>query len=165
MGKSKNVSQAERAKIALEEIEEVEKLIKGHKRLLEAIGRLSSTHFRIGTSIDTVIKQLEGLGSRLSVPTREGGVSSIPDAISRVLKKYKIIKEADLLDAVATGKVDLVELSSGEIAKQIKETNTTRSRLLQDKHFRSVCTECGSKNVNLIGNCPTCDDCGSSKCA
>ena len=40
MEKSKNLDQAERAKIFLEEIEEVEKLIKGHKKLLEAIGRL-----------------------------------------------------------------------------------------------------------------------------
>lgn len=40
MEKSTNLDQAERAKIALEEIEEIEKLIKGHKKLLEAIGRL-----------------------------------------------------------------------------------------------------------------------------
>ena len=40
MEKSKNSDQAERAKIVLEELEEFEKLIKGHKKLLEAIGRL-----------------------------------------------------------------------------------------------------------------------------
>jgi len=40
MEKSKNSNQAERAKIVLEELEEIEKLIKGHKKLLEAIGRL-----------------------------------------------------------------------------------------------------------------------------
>lgn len=40
MEKSKNSDQAERARIVIEEIEEVEKLIKGHKKLLEAIGRL-----------------------------------------------------------------------------------------------------------------------------
>ncbi len=40
MGKSKNSDQAERSKIFLEEMEEAEKLIKGHKKLLEAIGKL-----------------------------------------------------------------------------------------------------------------------------
>ena len=40
MDKSENSDKAERARIVLEELEEVEKLIKGHKKLLEAIGKL-----------------------------------------------------------------------------------------------------------------------------
>lgn len=37
---SKNLTDKERCKIVIEEIERFEKLIKGHRKLLEAIGKL-----------------------------------------------------------------------------------------------------------------------------
>lgn len=40
MGKSKNLKDEDRYKIVIEEIEKFKKLIKGHEKLLEAIGNL-----------------------------------------------------------------------------------------------------------------------------
>ncbi len=40
MAKSENPKDKERSKIVIEEIKEFDKLIKGHRKLLEAIGRL-----------------------------------------------------------------------------------------------------------------------------
>ena len=37
---SKNLSEAEHCKIAIEEIEQFKKLVKGHKKLIKAIGEL-----------------------------------------------------------------------------------------------------------------------------
>lgn len=34
-----------------------------------------------------------------------------------------------------------------------------------DATLDRVCTECGSKNIELVGGCPSCKDCGYSKCS
>ncbi len=40
MGKSKNLSEDEKSKIVVEQIKKFNKLVSGHKKLLEAIGKL-----------------------------------------------------------------------------------------------------------------------------
>ena len=40
MGKSKSLSEKTRAKIVIEELQKFNKLVEGHKKLLEAIGKL-----------------------------------------------------------------------------------------------------------------------------
>ncbi len=53
----------------------------------EAIGRLISTAFRAGVTVDNIVDQLKGIGGEHPVFQEGGLVLSIPDAISRVLEK------------------------------------------------------------------------------
>ncbi len=54
---------------------------------LEAICRLASIYLRVGGSIQDIIKQLEGIGSSLNIPSNEK-ITSIPDALAKAIKKY-----------------------------------------------------------------------------
>lgn len=53
----------------------------------EAIGRLVSLALRSGIKVEKIVEQLEGIGGEHPVFQKDGLVLSIPDAISRVLKK------------------------------------------------------------------------------
>ena len=67
---------------------------------LEAICRLVSLLLRLDGDISTVIDQLEGIGSSLSVPTKDGRIKSLGDGLARALRKYVAAKERDGLDAL-----------------------------------------------------------------
>ena len=61
---------------------------------LEAICRLVSLLLRLDGDIRTVIDQLEGIGSSLSVPTKDGRIKSLGDGLARALRKYVAAKAA-----------------------------------------------------------------------
>jgi H+/gluconate symporter-like permease len=68
-----------------------------------------SLWLRSGGSVDHVIDQLEGIGSSLSVPTRDGQVMSVGDALGKALRRYMTAKKLSGLKAILLGEVDLDE--------------------------------------------------------
>jgi len=60
----------------------------------EAIGRLVSLNLRSGVEVGRIVDQLKGIGGEHPVFQEGGLVLSIPDAISRVLEKRYLSKEA-----------------------------------------------------------------------
>lgn len=77
---------------------------------LEAICRMISLWLRAGGSLKHVIKQLEGIGSSLQIPTRAGRIMSLGDGLACALKKYVRAKERFGLRAMLLGDIDLAEL-------------------------------------------------------
>jgi ribonucleoside-diphosphate reductase alpha chain len=77
---------------------------------LEAICRLISLWLRSGGSLRHVIKQLEGIGSSLQIPTKSGRIMSLGDGVASALKKYVRAKETFGLHALLLGQIDLAIL-------------------------------------------------------
>lgn len=132
---------------------------------MEGMGRLASIGFRSGLSIETILKQLSGIGSRLSMPAKDGAAISIPDAMGKVLQKYKLMKDEGLIESAVTGKINLAELAN-DLAKVIKEGNgETVSAKIQNRHFKEKCLEPGCEGtLTHESGCTLCRSCGFSKC-
>jgi len=73
---------------------------------LEAICRMVSLFLRSGGSLDLVMDQLEGIGCYLSVPSKEGRVMSLGDALGKTVRRYWQAKKQAGLKAILTGEVD-----------------------------------------------------------
>lgn len=74
---------------------------------LEAICRMISLWLRSGGTLKHVIKQLEGIGSSLQIPTRTGRIMSLGDGLACALKKYMRAKERFGLRSLLLGEIDL----------------------------------------------------------
>ena len=61
---------------------------------LEAICRLVSLLLRLNGDIGMVVDQLEGIGSSLSVPSKNGRIRSLGDGLARALSSYAAAKAA-----------------------------------------------------------------------
>jgi len=79
---------------------------------LEAICRLISLWLRSGGSLRLVIRQLEGIGTSLQIPTRSGRIMSLGDGLACALKKYARAKERFGLRALLLGEIDPAELDN-----------------------------------------------------
>jgi ribonucleoside-diphosphate reductase alpha chain len=79
---------------------------------LEAICRMISLWLRSGGGLRDVIKQLEGIGSSLQIPTRTGRIMSLGDGLATALKKYTRAKEHFGLRSLLLGEIDLAELDN-----------------------------------------------------
>jgi len=78
---------------------------------LEAICRLTSLWLRSGGRLHHVIRQLKGIGSSLQIPTREGKVRSLGDALARALETYARAKSRVGLSSLLMGEYDPCELA------------------------------------------------------
>jgi ribonucleoside-diphosphate reductase alpha chain len=74
---------------------------------LEAICRMVSLFLRSGGTLDLVMDQLEGIGSHLSIPTKDGRVMSLGDALGKTIHKYWQAKKNFGLKAILLGEVDI----------------------------------------------------------
>lgn len=70
---------------------------------LEAICRLLSLWLRSNGSLDTALKQLEGIGSSLTVPTKDGRIMSLADGLAKALHRYLAAKDEHGLKALLLG--------------------------------------------------------------
>lgn len=77
---------------------------------LEAICRLLSLFLRCGGPLRMAIKQLDGIGSSLQVPTKAGRIASLGDGLAKGLLRYAKAKEMFGLKAMLLGEIDLVQL-------------------------------------------------------
>jgi len=105
----------------------------------EATARLISIAMRSGISVDAIIEQISGIRCPACIRREGVNVTSCPDAISRVIKKYKDIG-----------------LSGGQAIFQ-REQEKAKAIVA------NACPECG-KSVNHESGCVICVHCGFSKC-
>jgi ribonucleoside-diphosphate reductase alpha chain len=124
---------------------------------LEAICRLVSLLLRLDGDVRTVIDQLEGIGSSLSVPTKDGRIKSLGDGLAHALRKYVAAKDRDGLGAMLGGLVsslDLPEVSNGST----KASN-------EESLFKIKCPECDSPGTLAFEEgCLKCHACGYCIC-
>ncbi|HET6202484.1 MAG TPA: adenosylcobalamin-dependent ribonucleoside-diphosphate reductase [Planctomycetota bacterium] len=123
---------------------------------LEAICRLLSLFLRCGGSIELAIKQLEGIGSSLTVPSREGRIMSLADGLAKGLRRYLRAKEKFGLKSLLLGEVDPDALASAT-----EGGNGSRSG--DPSAFKVKCPECEGVLAFEEG-CVKCPSCGFSQC-
>lgn len=128
---------------------------------LEAICRVVSMYLRVNGSMDDVISQLDGIGSSLSIPTKDGRVTSLADGLARAMGKYKRAKEMAGLESLLLCKVDLSSLSKG--LKSMGPVTDNGDQSTAGGAFKVKCPECSS-NLTFAEGCVVCHSCGYSKC-
>jgi len=137
---------------------------------LEAISRMVSLYLRIGGSLEDVIDQLEGIGSHMVIPSKDGKVISLADALGKSLHRYNLAKLTYGLNDILTGKINFEELpalkdlesqeiaAEGEPAKPLIEAAGNPINFYKQK-----CPECNGV-LSFSEGCVKCPECGYSKC-
>lgn len=131
---------------------------------LEAICRVVSLYLRVNGSIDDIVHQLTGIGSSLSVPSKDGHISSLGDSLAKAIKKYQAARKQAGLEALLLGTVDpsnphkeaKTHAAAGG-GGEIHHPNTNS--------FKVKCPvpECIGE-LSFQEKCVTCTTCGWTKC-
>ncbi|MBN2446375.1 MAG: adenosylcobalamin-dependent ribonucleoside-diphosphate reductase [Phycisphaerae bacterium] len=98
---------------------------------LEGLCRTASLWLRAGGSLVTLIKQWDGIGSSLQIPTKAGRIRSLPDGLAAALKKYMRAKERFGLRALLLGEVDPAEADNPP-PQHVSERTSVVDRKLDD---------------------------------
>jgi len=146
---------------------------------LEAICRLLSLMLRCGCSLDLAIKQLDGIGSSLTIPAREGRIMSLGDGLAKALQKYLQAKQIKGLKSLVLGEVDLFSVQNhskitensrelkGDAFSEVKSTSDNKSNHVQGgrsiKEYKIKCPACGGL-LSFEQGCVNCHNCGYSQC-
>jgi ribonucleoside-diphosphate reductase alpha chain len=107
---------------------------------LEAVCRMISLWLRSGGRLRHVIKQLQGIGSSLQIPTRTGRIMSLGDGLAVTLKKYLRAKERFGLRALLLGEIDLAELDKPSPRSHTPQQAPTDRTLEPRRSTRSAST-------------------------
>ncbi|MBI3819312.1 MAG: vitamin B12-dependent ribonucleotide reductase [Planctomycetes bacterium] len=125
---------------------------------LEAICRMISLFLRCNGSLEMVVNQLDGIGSSLSIPSRDGRILSLADGLAKALTRYLAAKKKYTLRALLLGEVsaeELVQLSEAPASRAHAETARTA--------FKVKCPQC-SFDLSFQEGCVKCHSCGFSQC-
>lgn len=131
---------------------------------LEAICRMLSLFLRCGGPFDLALKQLEGIGSSLTLPSKEGRIMSLADGLAKALQKYLHAKGKFGLRSILLGEVDpeaLAAMGNGH-------GEAPGITLLGAAHnpvgaFKVKCPACQGDLV-FEESCCKCYGCGFSQC-
>ena len=127
---------------------------------LEAICRILSLWLRSNGSLELAVKQLDGIGSSLTVPTKDGRIMSLADGLARALRRYLKAKEEHGLHNLLLGKASTE--TTGDKAPQTAEPiNTSAPRGVSQ--YKIVCPSC-SASLAFEEGCVKCYGCGFSQC-
>ncbi len=135
----------------------------------EATARLISISLRSGISVDAIIEQIKGIRCPACIRREGVNVTSCPDAIARVIKKYN--------DVGGTGNGNNLSINNGvhynvsgtDDPRIIPAAGMTKAEKAVVKIARdgvavdNACPECGG-SVNYESGCVVCIHCGYSKC-
>jgi len=132
---------------------------------LEAICRMMSLFLRCGGDLRMALRQLEGIGSSLTVPSRDGRIMSLADGLAKAMIRYLTAKEACGLRAILLGEVDADAFSH---ADEPSETAAPAKRNRQGTGtggaFKVKCPSCESGQLVFEEGCCKCPGCGFSQC-
>lgn len=129
----------------------------------EATARLISIALRSGLSADTITEQIKGIRCPACMRREGVNVTSCPDAIARVIKKYnKVgINFASMQGSRETAP-PVVKSSVAQREKPAKE-KVTGKIVRTGVATENACPECGMP-INHESGCVVCIHCGYSKC-
>ena len=125
---------------------------------LEAICRLLSLFLRCNGPIELAVRQLEGIGSSLSVPSADGSVTSLADGLAKAINKYLRAKERFGLHAMLLGQVNLSEYHDDDA--QARKASAGR---ISQTAFKIKCPDCRG-NLIFEEGCVKCPGCGYAQC-
>ncbi|MCX7803788.1 MAG: vitamin B12-dependent ribonucleotide reductase [Planctomycetota bacterium] len=143
---------------------------------IEAICRMVSLFLRCGGSLHLVLDQLEGIGSHLSIPSRDGRVMSLADGLAKAIDRYLAAKARFGLKAILLGEVDVSAFCSingregtgagagagaGTAPRGNQAAKSGADRLLEA--YKVKCPECQGQ-LQFVEGCIKCPACGFSQC-
>ncbi len=130
---------------------------------LEAICRILSLWLRSNGSLELAIKQFDGIGSSLSVPTKDGRIMSLADGLARALHRYLDAKKEVGLRALLLGeaKPDMTKTNFTSRDQVPGGASSTRER--QTTQYKVKCPAC-TQNLAFEEGCAKCYSCGFSQC-
>ena len=139
---------------------------------LEAICRLLSLWLRSNGSLDLAMKQLSGIGSSLTVPTKDGRIMSLADGLACALRRYMAARDQFGLEALLLGKVDasLIDMNCGKPQAAPRHPGNASQASAPGaggpkgaERFKLKCPQCQSALAFEEG-CAKCYGCGYSQC-
>ena len=131
---------------------------------LEAICRMISLFLRCGGQLNMALKQLEGIGSSMTVPSRDGRIMSLADGLAKSLQRYMDAKEHFGLRAILLGEVDPDQLHQGPDSVVRVGGNGSRAGTGTGGAFKIKCPSCEANNLIFEEGCCKCVGCGYSQC-
>ncbi|MDP6520315.1 MAG: adenosylcobalamin-dependent ribonucleoside-diphosphate reductase [Planctomycetota bacterium] len=139
---------------------------------LEAICRIISLWLRSNGSLQRAIKQLSGIGSSLTVPTKDGRIMSLADGLATALNRYLVAKEDMGLFGLLLGgaKPDMSETGFHQQPTAVKEAMEPATPMSAkpngngvNKGYKVKCPSC-SGALAFEEGCVKCYGCGFSQC-
>ncbi|MDP7559732.1 MAG: hypothetical protein QF745_04250, partial [Planctomycetota bacterium] len=129
---------------------------------LEAICRMLSLFLRCGGRMSMALSQLEGIGSSLTVPSKDGRIMSLADGLAKALHKFLSTKETHGLKSILLGEVDPAStpLVNGQ---PVPAPNGNRIGTGTGGAFKVKCPACEGVLAFEEGCCK-CYSCGYSQC-
>ncbi len=133
---------------------------------LEAICRMISLFLRCGGRLEMSLQQLEGIGSSLTVPSKDGRIMSLADGLAKALRKYLWTKKEHGLKAILLGEVDPAAMTLGgngaaSPAKPVNPGNKLGTGT--GGAFKVKCPACEGV-LTFEEGCCKCYGCGYSQC-
>ena len=106
------------------------------------------------------MKQLDGIGTSLSISTKDGRIASLGDGLAKAVQKFFQAKKVAGLESLLLGRTDLAPIQQGlrtvpAIASPARADAVTRG-------YRVKCS-CGGDLVFEEG-CVKCHACGHAEC-
>ena len=129
---------------------------------LEAISRLVSLYLRLGGSMNDLIDQLEGIGSHMSIPTKDGRVMSLADGLGKTLHRYQVAKDTYGVAAILMGEINFDKLPGLKVL-ETQNNGSVETEVDTSNLFKVKCPECGNV-LSFSEGCVKCPSCGYSKC-
>ncbi|WP_040412238.1 vitamin B12-dependent ribonucleotide reductase [Desulfosporosinus sp. OT] len=130
----------------------------------EATARLISITLRSGLSVDSITEQIKGIRCPACMRREGVNVTSCPDAIARVIKKYNEVGINFASVQKETQETAPATVSPGSRGRVGVATERITGRKAQTSVAPSnACPECG-KPINHESGCVVCTHCGYSKC-
>ena len=130
----------------------------------EATARLISITLRSGLSVEAITEQIKGIRCPACMRREGVNVTSCPDAIARVIKKYNevginfaSVQKGTQETAPAVEKSSVVEREKSPREK------VTGKNIRTGVAAENACPECGMP-INHESGCVVCTHCGYSKC-
>lgn len=130
----------------------------------EATARLISITLRSGLSVDAITEQIKGIRCPACIRREGVNVTSCPDAIARVIRKYNEVginfakvQMGPQEQVLAAEKSDVI--GRGKSAIEKVAVKKARANVAPG----NACPECGM-SINHESGCVVCTHCGYSKC-
>ncbi|TGE31565.1 vitamin B12-dependent ribonucleotide reductase [Desulfosporosinus sp. Sb-LF] len=130
----------------------------------EATARLISITLRSGLSVDAITEQIKGIRCPACMRREGVNVTSCPDAIARVIKKYNEVGINFSNVKTSAQETAPIAKRSSMVAKEIAAAEkATVTKVRTGVAPANACPECG-KPINHESGCVVCTHCGYSKC-
>jgi len=130
---------------------------------LEAVCRMLSLFLRCNGSLSLAVKQLDGIGSSLSVPSKDGRVMSLADGLAKAIQKYLKAKEKFGIKALLLGEINPDELLNRKGTSTKTGPGNGNGKGSNLTAFKIKCPECNN-NLSFEEGCIKCHGCGYSQC-